>query len=578
MNVLIAKTKEECKVWTDNLVVVDVLRSATTICQLLQGGNRNVRVFEEVAKAVAFKEQNPQFTVYSELEFPQGFAHEDNSPYVASKADAKTPALVVTTAGTKALFGARQANQIFMGGFCNFYELAAMLKGLGRDVLLVPSALFANKDDAEDFLCVSALKDFLQGFGNAEMAVNDVRNTLRYVEFIKHGPKTAQEDAAIALHVNGLPVVPTFKFADGKDYAECYPYGEPEPVAAAQGPAQQEAVVMPSLADIAPAPAPQEDTRAKTHTHTGQKLKGFFSGFLKAVKEEEKELLETFRKEDKPIRPAESLAKPAPFLDPVEHILQETTAPAEQKTVEPEPVSATNPSTDKAKISLTGSRKKKAIVLFSGGLDSTTCLYWALDKGYECEALTVSYGQRHDREVLAAQMITRNLGVKHHLITLDLPWLSCCSLVDKNQKLPDVALEDIPKEGIPSTYVPGRNLMFLSIAGSLLDAVEADAIIAGPNAVDFSGYPDCTPAFFKAAGEALNRGTKRGVREGIEVLAPLMELSKTDIVRLGAKLKVPFELTWSCYAGGKKPCGHCDSCKLRAKGFAEAGVHDTSLD
>ncbi|HAM42548.1 MAG TPA: 7-cyano-7-deazaguanine synthase QueC [Elusimicrobia bacterium] len=218
------------------------------------------------------------------------------------------------------------------------------------------------------------------------------------------------------------------------------------------------------------------------------------------------------------------------------------------------------------------------MVLFSGGLDSTTCLYWALAHGYECEALTVSYGQRHDREVLAAQMIARNLGVKHHLITLNLPWLSCCSLVDKNQALPDVALEDIPKEGIPSTYVPGRNLMFLSIAGSLLDAIHADAIIAGPNAIDFSGYPDCTPAFFKAAADALNRGTKMGVTEGIEVLAPLMRMSKTDIVRLAAKLKVPFELTWSCYAGGKKPCGHCDSCKLRAKGFAEAGVHDTSLD
>ena len=193
-------------------------------------------------------------------------------------------------------------------------------------------------------------------------------------------------------------------------------------------------------------------------------------------------------------------------------------------------------------------------------------------------ALTVSYGQRHDREVLAAQMIARNLGVKHHLITLNLPWLECCSLVDKNKTLPDIAVEDIPHEGIPSTYVPGRNLMFLSIAGSLLDAVGADAIIAGPNAVDFSGYPDCTPAFFKAAAEALNRGTKTGVSEGIEVLAPLMRLSKAQIVKLGAQLKVPFELTWSCYAGGKKPCGHCDSCKLRAKGFAEAGVHDTALD
>lgn len=573
MNVLIAKTKEECKVWTDNIVVVDVLRSATTICQLLQRGKRDVRVFEDVSKAVAFKEKNPQFTVYSELDFPQGFAHEDNSPYAASKADAGTPALVVTTAGTKALFGARQASQIFMGGFCNFYELAALLKGLSRDVLLVPSALFANKDDAEDFLCVSALKDFLQGFGNAELAVNDVKNTLRYVEFIKHGPKTAKEDAAIALRVNGLPIIPTFQFAEGEDYAACFAYGQQSAAEAAP----EDAVVMPSLDAVNQPQAPKEDPAA-TSTKSSSKLRGFFSGFLKTVKEEEKELMETFQKSERPLRPAETRETLAPVLDPVDRILQEPQAPAEQNAVAPEREVAPKPAADITKIPLAGRRKKKAIVLFSGGLDSTTCLYWALDKGYECEALTVSYGQRHDREVLAAQMITRNLGVKHHLITLNLPWLSCCSLVDKNQKLPDVALEDIPKEGIPSTYVPGRNLMFLSIAGSLLDAVEADAIIAGPNAVDFSGYPDCTPAFFKAAGEALNRGTKRGVREGIEVLAPLMDLSKTDIVRLGAKLKVPFELTWSCYAGGKKPCGHCDSCKLRAKGFAEAGVHDTSLD
>ena len=572
MNVLIAKTKEECKVWTDNIVVVDVLRSATTICQLLQRGKRDVRVFEDVSKAVAFKEKNPQFTVYSELDFPQGFAHEDNSPYAASKADAGTPALVVTTAGTKALFGARQASQIFMGGFCNFYELAALLKGLSRDVLLVPSALFANKDDAEDFLCVSALKDFLQGFGNAELAVNDVKNTLRYVEFIKHGPKTAKEDAAIALRVNGLPIIPTFQFAEGEDYAACFAYGQQSAETA-----PEDAVVMPSLDAVNQPQAPKEDAAA-TSTKSSSKLRGFFSGFLKTVKEEEKELMETFQKSERPLRPAETRETLAPVLDPVDQILQEPQATAEQNAVAPEREVAPKPAADITKIPLAGRRKKKAIVLFSGGLDSTTCLYWALDKGYECEALTVSYGQRHDREVLAAQMITRNLGVKHHLITLNLPWLSCCSLVDKNQKLPDVALEDIPKEGIPSTYVPGRNLMFLSIAGSLLDAVEADAIIAGPNAVDFSGYPDCTPAFFKAAGEALNRGTKRGVREGIEVLAPLMDLSKTDIVRLGAKLKVPFELTWSCYAGGKKPCGHCDSCKLRAKGFAEAGVHDTSLD
>ena len=221
--------------------------------------------------------------------------------------------------------------------------------------------------------------------------------------------------------------------------------------------------------------------------------------------------------------------------------------------------------------------KKKAIVLFSGGLDSTTCLYWALYKGYECETLTVSYGQKHDRDVRSARQIADKLGVKQHFLTLDFPWLVSSSLVDKNQPIPDQPMEEIESGKIPSTYVPGRNLVFLSVAASLMDAVHADAIVAGPNAVDFSGYPDCTPAFFNAAREAINRGTERGVTRGVEVLAPLMDLNKADIVRLGAKLGVPFELTWSCYSGGDKPCGHCDSCKLRARGFAEAGVKDGSV-
>ena len=220
---------------------------------------------------------------------------------------------------------------------------------------------------------------------------------------------------------------------------------------------------------------------------------------------------------------------------------------------------------------------KKAVVLFSGGLDSTTCLCWALAQGYTCEALTVLYGQRHVREVVSAQTICRQLGVKHHVIEMDLPWLSSSSLVDKQQQLPDIPVEQITHSGVPSTYVPGRNLVFLSLAGSLLDSIQADAIVAGPNAVDFSGYPDCTPAFFKAAGEALNRGTVRGVRNGIEVLAPLMTLSKADIVKLAVELQVPLQLTWSCYAGGEKPCGKCDSCKLRAKGFEEAGYKDPAL-
>lgn len=221
---------------------------------------------------------------------------------------------------------------------------------------------------------------------------------------------------------------------------------------------------------------------------------------------------------------------------------------------------------------------KKAVVLFSGGLDSTTCLYWALSQGYECEALTLTYGQRHEREIRAAQKIAQKLGIKQHIIDLPLPWLSVCSLVDKKQDLPDIPVEQIKNAGIPSTYVPCRNLMFLAVAGSLMDATGADTIIAGPNAIDFSGYPDCTPAFYHAAADAICLGTKQGVTQGIEVLAPLMKLSKAEIVALGARLGVPFELTWSCYAGGEKPCGHCDSCKLRAKGFADAGVHDPSLD
>lgn len=222
--------------------------------------------------------------------------------------------------------------------------------------------------------------------------------------------------------------------------------------------------------------------------------------------------------------------------------------------------------------------KKKAIVLFSGGLDSTTCLYWALAQGYECETLTISYGQKHEREVRAAREIAERLGVKQHFVTLDFPWLASSSLVDNKQEIPDLPMEEIQSGKIPSTYVPGRNLVFLSIAASLMDSLQADAIVAGPNAVDFSGYPDCTPAFFSAASDAINRGTQRGVLNGVEVLAPLMDLSKAGIVKLGAQLGVPFELTWSCYSGGDKPCGFCDSCKLRARGFADAGVVDGAVN
>ena len=642
MNVLIARTIAECEQWTDVAVVVDVLCASTTVCALLKRGKKEVLTFANAAQAAAFVRAHGDFEVYSEVDF--ALPHEENSPYLAAKSNARKPALVLTAAGTKALEHLQQASLVLMGGFCNFYALAEALAAQPKDILLVSGSLFDMADDVEDGLCVSALKDYIQGIGNPQDAIVEFNNTMRFGEFLHSGSKTAEKDLKTAFKVNGMAVVPQVSFSpDG--YGVCHVLGQPapqewmgkQPAAAAPeaapqpAPAPEEAPA--PVADMKPtapaAPAPKEapapaaetpqqqpasenalpkevktaekNLQAAAHQAT-TRLKGFFSGILQAVKEEKAELEgDLFRAKKQTDAP--KAASQNQFEDPLDRVLKKSEpAPAPQEkhparpeepeapavpeqaaAPQPSPVQAAVPAGEvtfsrEAAAGLSNKKRKKAIVLFSGGLDSTTCLYWALAHGYECEALTVSYGQRHEREVQSAQAIARKLGVKHHLITLDLPWLSCCSLVDKNKQLPDVALEDIPKEGIPSTYVPGRNLMFLAIAGSLLDAVGADAIIAGPNAVDFSGYPDCTPAFFKAAAEALNRGTKTGVSEGIEVLAPLMRLSKAQIVKLAANLKVPFELTWSCYAGGKKPCGHCDSCKLRAKGFEEAGVHDTSLD
>lgn len=282
--------------------------------------------------------------------------------------------------------------------------------------------------------------------------------------------------------------------------------------------------------------------------------------------------------------------EPIDSSEPVEAAPKAPAAPVVKKplpTQKPAQAATPSPSSERTSTSVREALKtqafaapsgKKAIVLFSGGLDSTTCLYWALSKGYTCEALTISYGQKHAREIQSAQAIAKRAGVKLHHLTFNFPWLAASnSLMDENQDIPDQSLEEIEKGGIPSTYVPGRNLVFLSVAASLLDSVGADAIVAGPNAVDFSGYPDCTPDFFKAAAAAINRGTRQGVTKGVQVMAPLMKFRKSDIVRLAKKLRVPLELTWSCYAGGEKPCGTCDSCKLRAKGFEEAGIKDDAL-
>ncbi len=223
-------------------------------------------------------------------------------------------------------------------------------------------------------------------------------------------------------------------------------------------------------------------------------------------------------------------------------------------------------------------KTKKAVVLFSGGLDSATALCWAIGRGYACEAVSFDYGQRHNRETLSARRIARLLGVKLYEIKLAFPWLGVSSLVDSNKKLPHFKLTKIGAGAIPSTYVPGRNLVFASIGVSLADAAGAEAVVMGPNVIDYSGYPDCRPQFYRALEKAVAAGTRRGAAgKKIELLTPLIRLSKKEIIKLALKLKAPLKYTWSCYAGGSKPCGACDSCKLRAKGFADAGIPDPAL-
>jgi 7-cyano-7-deazaguanine synthase len=222
---------------------------------------------------------------------------------------------------------------------------------------------------------------------------------------------------------------------------------------------------------------------------------------------------------------------------------------------------------------------KKAVVLLSGGLDSTTALYWAKAKGYMPIALAVRYGQRHHREMRAARLVAKAAGVPLHEVTFTLPWLQGSSLTNKKMKLPELALAKIGHGNIPSTYVPGRNTIFLSLGLSLADAIGAEVIVLGANALDYSGYPDCRPPFLNAFSKVAKLGTKRGTEQHkpLKVMAPLLHLDKKGIVELARRVKAPLKLTWSCYAGGASPCGRCDSCQLRAKGFREAGLEDPAL-
>ncbi len=218
----------------------------------------------------------------------------------------------------------------------------------------------------------------------------------------------------------------------------------------------------------------------------------------------------------------------------------------------------------------------RAVVLLSGGMDSATALAIALKEGFEVTALSVDYGQRHKKELEAARKVAKHFGVRdHRVVTLDLGAIGGSALTDKKIPVPQQRrLEEIG-QGIPSTYVPARNTILLSYALGLAEATDAKAIYIAANQIDYSGYPDCRPEFYKAFQEVARLGTKRGVEgDVIEIRTPLIAMSKADIVRKGEELGVPWALTWSCYQGEDKACGVCDSCQLRLKGFREAGVKD----
>jgi 7-cyano-7-deazaguanine synthase len=219
---------------------------------------------------------------------------------------------------------------------------------------------------------------------------------------------------------------------------------------------------------------------------------------------------------------------------------------------------------------------KHAVVLLSGGLDSTTALACAIDEGYFIHALTFNYGQRHAKELEAAKIITEYYIITDHVIlNLDLQSIGKSTLLDSKAELPENrSIDDIPTE-IPTTYVPARNMIMLSCGLAWAESINAEALYIGANALDYSGYPDCRPEFFKAFESAATLGTKTGVEgKPIEIKYPLINLTKAQIIKRGSDLGVPFGMTWSCYSGDAKPCGKCDSCQLRLKGFEEAGIKD----
>ncbi len=216
---------------------------------------------------------------------------------------------------------------------------------------------------------------------------------------------------------------------------------------------------------------------------------------------------------------------------------------------------------------------KRAIILLSGGLDSATVLALAVRDGYTCHAMSFAYGQRHAVELNAATRVAKQLGaVEHRIVTIDLSAFGGSALTDES-----IAVPEQPSKGIPITYVPARNTIFLSYALGWAETLPARDLFIGVNAVDYSGYPDCRPEFITAFERVANLGTKAGVSgDGFVIHTPLIDLTKAEIIRRGVAAGIDYGMTVSCYqpdASGRA-CGRCDSCRLRAAGFSAAGIDD----
>lgn len=236
------------------------------------------------------------------------------------------------------------------------------------------------------------------------------------------------------------------------------------------------------------------------------------------------------------------------------------------------------------------------LVLLSGGLDSTTVAAQAVARGFTLSAITIRYGQVHEREVESARQVAVALGIQHHVVDVDfyrdLAWYSALTQPGRFA-IPRERPVDRMGEDIPITYVPMRNTFFITLGAALLEseclkAIEMDGVAPGDltpvlfiaaNAIDYSGYPDCRPEFYQAVSQTICLGSKLGTQYGvsIQIETPLIAKNKADIARLATEVGAPLRYTWSCYSGGERPCGVCDSCLLRAKGFAEAGLPDPAL-